>query len=163
MRIDLDANELQYVNGVAEKRHRAFENTGVTPHKMKRAPLDRDIIGCKAEYAVAKYLGVEWEPNVWHTWDDYRNKKLFRDVAGSIEVRGTPYLSGRLPVKSVDPDGVPFVLVIVGGSMCDLLGWKFSQDCKQEKYIEDYGYNLSWVSYFVPRRDLEPMSTLRVK
>jgi hypothetical protein len=158
--IVLTHEESDWLDQIARERQDAFESQGVHSHKMNLEGYERNRIGCKSEYAVSKFLGVEWNPNIWKTQKDYANKREVRDVADKFEVRGTPVKAGHLVVKSSDPDETPFILVTVVNRKCVLAGWKYSQDCKHKRFLRDYGYDLSWKSYFVPQSMLNPIGGL---
>ena len=117
------------------------DNTGV-----EKSNWTNEIEGAMGECAVAKGLGIYWSPEV--------NVFKVPDV-GMLHVRQTNHERGRLIVRPDDPDGV---YVLVRGSLgsYEIVGWKYSSECRQDKYLASpNGRPAAW---FVD--DLEPIEAL---
>lgn len=159
--IELTQEDVEKVQRVAEAIQSFYKTHKVNAHQMKIEPLERTIMGMKGELAVARYLGYAWEPKAFANWEEYENRKQTRDVGGWIDVRSTPYLQGHLPVKSIDADHVPFVLVVVKENRCLIKGWRWSDWCKWDNFIYKDDYGLHWTTYMVPQHLLQKIETLR--
>lgn len=117
------------------------------------APVwDIDIEGAAAECAVAKWLGVYWDPVV------DRSDKAEGDVAG-LHVRWTRHPAGRLILHKSDPEGGVFVLVTSPAPMrYHLRGWILAADGWRGEWWEDPGTGRP--AFFVPVDALQPMETV---
>lgn len=118
-----------------------------------------DINGAAAEMAVAKHLGVYWNPRVANlqNGDDY--KAL--DVAG-WQVRSTIYPSGHLIIRENDPDGQQYIFVVSTAPTFRLVGTFCSTDAKRDefKYTDGQGFEY----WRVPQErmlDLPPKGSVR--
>lgn len=97
-----------------------------------------DTIGAIAEMAVAKHLGVYWEPTV--------NTFKRPDVAG-LQVRSSHLVDACLIVRRNDSDRDRFVLVIVCDNECRIAGWCPGDFAKADMYWRKD-------AWFVPQDDL---------
>lgn len=160
IRVELCEWEARYATFVGKHRQRfidkkGFEQRGVCGNSGEV----NNIMGACGELALSKWLNVYWHPHVFDE-SEYQNRKNIYDVGGQVEVRCTGHKNGRLPVKSIDRDGAPYVLVIQAGNTYTLVGWLYGHEAKQARYIREY-YKLPWVSYFVPQSELRSMESLR--
>ena len=107
------------------------------------------VNGTVSEYAIAKWLGIHWNP----TQD--RPDTDLGDIGTRIQIRMTDLEDGCLIVKPTDPDNHIFVFVIGSTMEADppyrfkLAGIKLGKDCKKLKWQREGG------AYFVPQSELE--------
>jgi hypothetical protein len=94
-----------------------------------------------AEIAVAKALGIRYNPNLDGFWAP--------DVE-HLRIRWTVYKDGSLIIRPGDPDGV-YVLVTGQCPTFTIVGWIHSYDAKQPCYWRVLRYNKAWS---VPQRRL---------
>lgn len=150
--IQLDATELRAaaVAGI-ERRISAMGKSRRGAHGFDRDDFWRiDIEGCAAEAAVAKFLGVPFDPIVGAL-----DTKI-GDVA-SFQVRSTKYTTGCLLVHDGDPDDHVYILVTGEQGKYNLRGWRYARDCKQPQLWKVYKGR---GSYWVPQEMLLPMKDL---
>jgi hypothetical protein len=113
-----------------------------------RDDWDMEIDGAAAEIAVAKYLGVYWEPSV--------NTFKAPDV-GTYQVRSTPLQHGCLIVRSNDKDTETYVLVICEtATRYRIVGMMTGADAKQIHYFKDASTR-GVKAWWVPQGDLFPL------
>lgn len=126
MIVSLSESEIQLAYMVAGQRRGQNARLGRTPrYGAGVEDWKIDIIGCLGELAVAKATNKFWSGSLG-------NLKA-KDVGG-IQVRATDYPQGRLILHPADADDDRFVLVRIAGTECDLRGWVFGKDGKQQKY-----------------------------
>jgi len=107
-----------------------------------------DVIGSIAEYAVAKYLNIYWEPATNTPLAD-----LPGDV-GTYQVRSTCWPTGQLIVHERDKDHAPFILAVVENQHIHLKGWLYGSEAKQIGEQRDHG------DYWTPQNKLHVISQL---
>jgi hypothetical protein len=108
-----------------------------------------DIDGVLAEMAVAKWLGVYYEPRNM----DFKGP----DVGRRCQIGSTTYVHGHLIVRPNDEKlkDQPFVLAITQRSTVWLVGWRYGGECMKDQFkIGDH--------WEVPQSALEPMSKFPV-
>lgn len=106
--------------------------------------LEDETVGAVGEYALCKYLGIEWDAPV----DTFHNVP---DV-GDVEVRATRHDTGCLVVRDNDADDRIFVLVTGTAPTVEIRGWIRGVDAKREVFIRDpHGHRRAW---FVPQHAL---------
>ena len=117
--------------------------------------FDTNMMGCLAEYAVAKFLGCNWS-------DQPENMRI-PDVGGIIEVRSTPHVEGVLRIHEGDKDGAPYVLALTHDlPYVQLVGWCFGSEGKQKEFYGDkWGNNRP--AYWVPQDRLGDMAQLKAR
>lgn len=110
--------------------------------------FDSEIIGCMAEMAVCKYLGVFWS-NI--TTADLVD-------AGDYQVRATRYHSGALILYKTDnPDHV-FILCTVKEKTITIIGGISGSDGMRDEFWRKDGVKLP--SWWVPQDKLTPIKEL---
>lgn len=118
--------------------------------------LDTEVQSMMAEYAVARYFGLnEWEP-IMHRPD--RNDGDVVVGKTPIEVKSTDRPKGCLPLKEDETRNRPYVLAIVNENIVRLAGWEMAQNCKQKKW---WRADVRYPAYFVPQNALRPLSLLK--
>lgn len=124
---------------------------------LVRDPRDswtRQIEGALGELAVAKRLGLDWDGDV----GDFSKSDV-----GPYQVRTRQFNTARkhmdLGVKPTDKDGKVFILVLASCPVFGCRGWIMSEDAKKPEWLNSNGYEKV---YFVPRKNLNPMSTLPI-
>ena len=115
--------------------------------------LDKHIIGCIGELAVAKVLGVTWTGSV----DTFKTES---DLSGNIQVRHRSNPNFDLIVRDNDKDDDAFVLSrgLPPGAI-EIVGWIFGKDAKKEKWLKDYG-NYNRKAHFIPSEELHTIESL---
>lgn len=116
--------------------------------------LDKHIIGCIGELAVAKVIGVTWTGSV----DTFKTES---DLSGNIQVRHRSNPVWDLIVRTNDNDDDVFVLSrgIPPGAV-EVAGWIKGKHAKREEWLRDYG-GYGRPSYFVDSAHLKPMEELK--
>lgn len=152
--VALEASEVRHAALVGISRHLAALSQGRRNPDLTRtdAAWQCDIEGALGELAVAKALGVFWEPNVGG------NDKNDGDVAG-WHVRATARPAGSLIIHNRDPDDALFVLVTGEPPCLHIRGWLYGHEAKQTHYWRNAASNgapLPRPAYFVPADDLMP-------
>ena len=108
-----------------------------------------DVVGAIAEYAVAKYLNVYWEPATNTDCLD----ELPGDV-GTYQVRSTGWPNGCLLMHPRDKNEAPFILAVVNDKTVTLKGWLYGFEGKTMGELKDN--NTFWVT----QDKLHPMDRL---
>jgi len=112
----------------------------------------QDLIGARAEMAVAKIF------DYW--WDGDPGDVDAIDVGGVIEVRATEHPRGRLRLHHRDKDHLPYVHCIVRDYRhVHLMGWLYAGEGKRPDYWEDPTGG-SRPAFFVPNNALRPIGDL---
>ena len=112
--------------------------------------------GAVAELAVCKYLNIEWSKSV-NTFKSVPD--VICDNLG-IEVRGTRIPNGRLIFRDDDFDDRFYLLVIVSGRKCRIVGGLPGAKCRHKRFrtnfnnnrCESYGVDQSFLSKIRDRR-----------
>lgn len=122
--------------------------------------LKADFQGAYGELAVSKAFELPWDGKFFgHAkWQDWR--ETGHDVS-KLEVRATIHKTGRLILHPSDDDNAPFVLVVLNQELkrCEIIGWIWGKDGKNQDWWEDVGYGRP--CYYVPRNKLRPISELK--
>lgn len=134
--VTLDTETRQRVLRVGDDRHRNVVTYGL--RDPWGAPVDqsraRHRLGALAEAAVARWLGVAWNPN---TGPDFHRQPY--DVA-HCQVRATRHERGGLLVHRSDPSDQPYVVCHVDDRRPDrtarvrVLGWQWGHVAKQRQW-----------------------------
>lgn len=116
--------------------------------------LDKHIIGCIGELAVAKVIGVTWTGSV----DTFKTES---DLSGNIQVRHRSNPVWSLIVRTNDSDDDIFVLSrgMPPGAI-EVAGWMKGKDAKRDEWLSDPG-GYGRPSYFVDSAHLQPMEELK--
>lgn len=130
------------------------DNHGLTGGKG----WDLDIEGAMAEMAMAKAMGVYFDPTV----GTFKAPDVVSRSGAGVQVRSTTRKDGRLIVRDPDPDDELYVLVISALPRFRIVGWMRGGDAKQDRYktAPDRGPRKRKPAYFVPQKDLQPFSKL---
>ena len=117
--------------------------------------LDKHIMGCIGELAVAKVIGVSWTGSV----DTFKNES---DLLGGIQVRHRSNPVFDLIVRENDNDDDVFILSrgLPPGAI-EIAGWMKGRDAKRKEWLRDPG-GYGRPSYFVDCAHLQPMEDLKV-
>jgi len=123
-----------------------------TPEGKVRTGWQNHAEGCLAEMAVAKWLGVYWNPDIGG---------VGKGDVGEIEVRATAVESYRLTVFDDDPGDKPVVSVVGEVGKYTLRGWVFGHEGKTPEYKKQAEIcKMIGGANFVATADLRPMSEL---
>lgn len=108
-----------------------------------------DIEAVAAEAAVAKWLGVYYEPS----------DKGGTDVAGFYEVRSTRVLHGWMGLHEWDkPDDQPYILVTGRMPLLTIHGWITGKEGMHQRYWTTKG--LTYPCFVIRQSDLHPLANL---
>ena len=158
MIVTLSDSEMAFAEGIGRLRYETNRKGGqLDGRRMNSDPIFPDLIGAKAELAVAKGLGLPWDGKLfshqeWQYW-----RRHGHDV-GPVEVRATAHYNGRLIIKKSDDDYSPFVLVRTNMEPnFYVVGWQWGIVGKKPEYWENVGHGFS---FFVPRNKLRPIKSL---
>jgi hypothetical protein len=122
-----------------------------------RDPMEAHVAGAQAEWAVAKWLGVPFDPSIGEGFT--RTVQAGDVVAGQpIEVRSTSIPNGCLICHNYSFDERPYVLVDSSRApIYRMVGWTLGRDAKDPRYWRE---NVPRPAYFVPQGDLRPLREL---
>jgi len=101
---------------------------------LRKTEWQNDVVGAIAEYAVAKYLNVCWNPAT----NNVALKDLPGDV-GTYQVRSTTWPNGCLLIQESDKDEAPFILAVVNDRSVTLKGWVYGHEGKTIGDLKEYG------------------------
>jgi hypothetical protein len=111
-----------------------------------------DIEGLAAEWAVAKALGLYYEPVVGHLDTE------LGDVAPGVQVRSSKHAGAHLLIHKSDSDTDRFILVTGLCGDYTIRGWEYGGDAKEDKFWRSHqGRSAFWV----PQSALRPFEPLR--
>lgn len=114
--------------------------------------IERHVIGAIGEFALAKHLGVFWDPRIGQL--DTKTG----DVAG-YQVRATTRRGACLIVKPEDPEADRYCLVEVdlnpGQPYAHLKGSLVGRDARQDQWWRPVGGGVHHAAWFVPANHLE--------
>lgn len=158
MDITLSRYEYEIAKYIGKVRNREAEDRGLKPRygleASRKSPLECHIMGCAGEMAVARALNIYWYPTV--------NTFSAADLMSNLQVRTRGRHDYDLIVRDADSDNDLFVLVTTSGYPDDLLyrvhGYMPGVEAKHSSYSRSHGGRPA--AYFVPQRDLKPMSDL---
>lgn len=124
-----------------------------------RGSNEINVNGAKAELAVVKATGYEWNCFTPHFWETPRHKRL-PDV-GPIEVRtnNRRFRVNMLLYQKNGNDMSPYLLVIpLSDRRYELAGWRFGFECRKNEF-----WQLKWKRpcYAVPDHSLYSLKSLR--
>lgn len=126
---------------------------------------ERNAIGALAEYALAKYLGLDvlrdWCENKAFSLD---HSKITSDVGKNIQVRASANPRATLWVYHHDNyPTAPFVLARVDGLDVTFVGWVFGSEGQNPEWWDRLGWSRfgpDRAAYNVPHEALKPMQEL---
>jgi hypothetical protein len=103
--VTLTIEDYDYANQVAdriysESRRQGLYAGGAVGYYSRR----NEVTGVLGEIAAARFLGIEFEPNI--------NQFKKPDVA-NLQIRSTRYPNGKLIIRKRDPIDDPYVLVVI--------------------------------------------------
>ena len=132
VRVDLTIIEVVWAIVLGSWRRLSSWKNGLDAlkHTDKKSDFQTDISGAKGELAVAKYLGVYFEPRNM----DFKGP----DVGREIQVRSTDWENGCLIIRENDAKTKKhkFVLAITPPGMTVwLVGWRFGDECRKDEFI----------------------------
>lgn len=159
IKVRLSADELVKAYHVGAARVVNNVLAGRRPHPRDRRwvgnGLGVHVSGAIGECAVAKFLGIDWEPRT------ERPDEFGEPDVGIVGVRHTIYATGYLKIYPHDPDNLPMVLVT--GDIDQLVyivrGWILPKDGKKKSWLNDNGNQGRW-QHAVPQEHLQPPSTI---
>lgn len=114
----------------------------------RKTEWQNHVVGAIAEYAVAKFLNVYWNPAV-----DINFQELIGDVQ-NYQVRATTWPQGCLLLHPKDKDEAPFILAVIESNIVTLKGWLYGYEGKAIGEIKEFG------TYWVSQNKLHPMDRL---
>lgn len=133
----------------ANRRRRRRHRQGWKP-RGKEA-VDARVSGYCAEFAFAKFLGVEW-----HAFGVDADHFRERPDVGGYDVKSTDLITGRLIVTPHDADDRVCVLVIaVDRLRYDIVGCFRAGDAKRDEWFELH--RESGGAWYVPRDLMKPV------
>lgn len=130
---------LRYIDAQLKRRQENFSHWD---------PWGRDILGCLAECAVAKYKNAYWTPC-------HDRPHGVADLGTDKQVRSSPNPRSPLTIYKTDKSDHSFLLVITQPPKFTLVGWMHGKDAKQPQYWKDTNVNAP--AFFVPQADLRPL------
>jgi hypothetical protein len=152
IRIFLENKEIEKCIEMAKKRNSQSRLMGLK-HKygmQEKDGLAMDVIGCKGEYAVIKYLGIKQEITI----NTFKN---IPDV-GNYEVRSVTKPGYRLIIREKDDKEKIYILVEVGFNYCDIIGYTTGKEALKYNKENQAGREPAW---FIPQEDLKPVTDLK--
>lgn len=152
IRIFLETKEIEKCIQMARKRNSQSRAMGLK-HKYgleEKDGLAMDVIGCKGEFAVIKYLGIKQEITI----NTFKN---IPDV-GEYEVRSVTKPGYRLIIREKDDKEKIYILVEVGFNYCDIVGYTKGEEALKYHKENQAGREPAW---FIPQKDLRPVTELK--
>lgn len=144
--------------GVMWELSAIFGDRGDHAYEHDEVGWKAHIEGAAAEYAVAKFLGIFWEPFCNQPHDRFVRKP---DV-GPFQVRNAEKHNYRLTLRQgrdQEKRNVPFILCTGIIPNFRVRGWLYGREVMVDKYWQDpNGKGFAW---WAPVKDLRPMDTLR--
>jgi len=152
--VRLTEHDMALAAKVGAMRMRSSGNTGRNPHRSQEGRSDghrlwHETLGCMAEAAVARHLGIPYAGTV----NTFHNEP---DV-GPFDVRGTDRADGRLILRDNDPANRPYVLAINDGRLpvVRLVGWLYGWEGRDRRWLRNpHGRRPCWM---VPQNELHPV------
>lgn len=153
-KVPISRLELEWASYAGILRHHDSESMGRRRSDGTDANEVDHALGSVGEFATSLGLEIPW-----------RGPGSFRgeDLIGGIEVRTRSNFSLDLPLRSKDPDDVPFVLVTATEDplVWLVIGWILGKDGKDEIFRANRS-NQTW-DYFVDKPFLKPIKELKKK
>lgn len=151
IKIFLNSDEIKKCIEMAKKRHdqsrimKLSNKHGLKPENA----MEMDIIGCKGEMAVIKYLKINQEISV----NTFKN---IPDV-GDYEVRSVSKPGYRLIIRENDDKNKIYILVEVYFNYCEIVGYYSPSDIEKYPKETQAGRAPAW---FIPQNVLKPITDL---
>ena len=159
--VTLTIEDYDYANQVAdriysESRRQGLYAGGAVGYYSRR----NEVTGVLGEIAAARFLGIEFEPNI--------NQFKKPDVA-NLQIRSTRYPNGKLIIRKRDPIDDPYVLVIIPDNETAVMaGWIDGKDAMTEENWHDKDKikqvlgpgEAAWVIF---QNQLKPMTELEIQ
>lgn len=114
----------------------------------------RHVEGAMGEQAVAKALGVEWDPHIGRV---DRPDLQFGGLV--VEVRTRRYGKAELITHPEDRDDAVFILAVGMNGSYRLAGWITGADSKHQRFWGDNAKK-NRPAFWVPQEELYPMKQL---
>jgi len=146
LKIRLTDLEIQHADQVALEVIRKADAKGCRNFTVPKDREKTHKMGCRAELAFAKLLGLKW--------NDFCFETRKQGDVGGVEVRCTDYPTGRLLICPRDLDSRPYMLVRAHRRPeYKFIGWMYGKDGKRSEWERDKGHAISSV-YFIPNEAL---------
>ena len=113
-----------------------------------------NIMSCIGERAWAKYKNIYYNAEIGNYGA--------ADVGNYYQIRASSIVNrhnAELRLHAKDEDEKPYILTLVGMEQVIFVGWLFAYEGKLTKYWGDR-WGVRRPAYFVPQKDLHPMSTI---
>jgi hypothetical protein len=153
--------ELEWVRQFAKKINADKESAMVSSTRTLNAQGQDEVnyIGFKGELAVGKWLDLPMNGKVILSGDEGFD---FYTVGGTIEVRSTSYVTGRLVYDRVEDFVTNYAVLVVPheNESVRLAGWVGHDGFVSMCYPKDLGHG---VRYVMNQYQLHPMSTFPVR
>lgn len=107
---------------------------------------EEHIEGACAEMAVAKHFDIYW--------DGSNGTYKLPDLSGLMQVRWTPYTTGKLIVRPVDDDYCKYVLVTGSCPNYVIRGYMQGVVAKNAKWLDNFGDSGRPETYAIPQSEL---------
>ena len=160
----LSSGELDMCESIGMARNQVHTDAGI---KSKRIPNDllRDefnILGCKGELAVSKYLGLPWDGKLQSSIEEFKAWSGKCDVCG-FEVRTTKYANGHMRIKPFDKHTAVYILVIcMTYNELRIAGWARGYECRTiENWHESWGGIYNQPCHLMPQEKLHDIKLLK--
>lgn len=153
--ITLGPEDVAWATEIGGLRH---DNARAAGRQDRYGPVrdarETDVNAAGAELAVARWLGVDWDPVV----DGADTGRRIGDVGG-YQVRSTPVDTYSLILHP--EDNPEQVAILVTGTMPTyvLRGWLRIRDGQRPQYWRE-GPTYKWPAFFVPQKWLHNMTSL---
>ncbi len=151
--IALGYEDLVFCERVRELRWRNSRNIGRevarSVDRSSQQQRYQDLLGCVAELAFARFLGIEWDGSV--------NRFSHSPDVGEFDVRATELENGCLIIRDNDKPLRPFVLLTgeVAPAVMHLRGWIWGHEARALGTMRNPGSKRA--SLFVPQHKLRPI------
>lgn len=155
--VKLTRKEMSDARQAASGRWQLCRASGVVNQKKaNRSDADLDLLGVKAEIAVAKALDVDYNP--YDMGIDDGMDMWFGDT--SIDVKATFHQTGRLILKSIEAFRADCAILVTESdddSVMRIIGGCTNKRFVQEANYIDIGYGKRWV---MEQHELSPIEVV---
>jgi hypothetical protein len=162
LEIHLPVSDFHYASAAAVERMADSQRQDLNHAKSISRTLDtrliEEVVGCSAEIAFARMCGDdshELPINTFHVAADY---------GADIEIRASNNPVARLIIRDDEPRDRRYVFFTIqfAGTVVKAFpeGWLYGHEAIKTKYRDNP--HDARESYFVPKADLRPMSTLEL-
>lgn len=158
LEVPIEPVERQAMEKEARARFARNRRRGAMPlygQELDQIPED-EMTGLVGELAVWKWR---------HPGEAYRATPEYDGQAGDVDglgVRATRLIGGGLPLHDRDPDGRPFVLVLVPPpfTTATVAGWIMAQQGKRAEWLRREDQGMRYACYLVKQKELWPLYQL---